>query len=84
MFFSLDTPGSRYATYDGGDAVVLFDNAYADVNGVESRDPVIIGRDADLPGVAQGSTIVVGGVKYTVATVEPDGHGVLIMQLERL
>ncbi len=82
LFFSLETPGSRAAVFAGNDIVVLFDHAYHDAFGVASRNPVAHARESDVPGIAQGSAISIAGAAYTVAALEPDGEGVLMLQLE--
>lgn len=83
VWFSLDMPGSRAAVFGGNDIVVLFDNAFLDSNGIASRDPFAHARETDVPGIAQGSAITIAGTAYTVSGIEPDGEGVLLLQLAR-
>lgn len=83
VYFNLDAPGSRTAVFEGEATLVLFDNAYLDSSGIATRDPSIHARDADVPGIAHGSAITVDGVAYRVVAIEPDGHGVSTLQLER-
>ena len=83
-FFSLDTPGSAAATVAAGSIVVLFDNGYqgALAGFVESTGPSCQARSADVSALVQGSAISIGAKAYKVATVQPDGFGVTILQLE--
>jgi hypothetical protein len=45
------------------------------------RDWVAFALVSEIPGVAVGDTITVNAVDYRVATVEPDGRGVVRMVL---
>ena len=66
----------------------IFDNAHlpAGLMGVEfeSRNPVLLVMDADLPADAHDLPVTVRGVEYEVINVEPDGTGLSVLQLRRL
>lgn len=91
IFFSSDDFGSA-ATYtpSGGSASTIngiFDKDYAlaaigDGVGVGSNDPRFICRTSDVSSAANGDTIVVNSVTYTVRNVEDDGTGITTLELE--
>ena len=43
--------------------------------GVETKTPIITARSSDLPNVAQGDTVTIDSVVYTVVEVRDDGTG---------
>ena len=43
--------------------------------GVETKTPIITARSSDLPNVAQGDTVTIDLVVYTVVEVRDDGTG---------
>lgn len=63
---------------------VIFDNGYAEPLGnvVEGRAPTALAIASEIPAVAQGQTLIVGGTSYTVRGVEPDGTGLVLLRLE--
>ena len=72
----------------GGVAVQgIFDKAYqfADVggSGMAATQPVYTLATSAVPANPVGTTLVVGGVSYSVAAHEPDGTGVSLLLLER-
>ena len=72
----------------GGVAVQgIFDKAYqfADVcgSGMASTQPVYTLATSAVPANPVGTTLVVGGVSYSVAAHEPDGTGMSLLLLER-
>lgn len=84
VFFSLDTPGSRAAVYQGDDLVVLFDTSYFDPQtGVLAAQPVMQAPDARLPGFVAGSEIDIAGVIYRCAVPPQREHGTITAQLQR-
>lgn len=71
----------------GGVAVKgIFDKSYqfGDVggNGMASTQPAFTLATSAVPANPVGTTLVVGGVSYTVAAHEPDGTGVSQLFLE--
>ena len=71
------------ATVGGVSVVGLFDNAYAQTLGFTAgSSPMLIVRAVEVPAVAQGASVIVGGVSYTVTGVEPDGTGLLVLRLQ--
>jgi hypothetical protein len=65
---------------------VVFDNAHELVGlagvGISSTNPRAQAIAADLPGVAVGQTLVIGAVTYTIRDVQPDGEGLVALELQ--
>lgn len=70
------------ATWQGRSVTVAFDRHYVNALGVASSNPVVRGLADDFPGVIEGDTIHVAGNDYKIASVEPDGAGMVLLQLE--
>jgi len=66
----------------GGVAVVgIFDKAYIETLGmVSSSNPVLLVESTVV--AAHGTVVVVNGTNYTVSSLEPDGTGLTLLQLE--
>ncbi len=74
------------ATWSVGPATVkgIFDAAYLRALGmVDATGPVFVCAAADMPGVDQGQTLTIAGTVYLITGVEPDGTGVLTVQLRK-
>lgn len=59
----------------------IFDNAFLQQVGFESRDPQLLMRDTDVATWQQQQLITVNGARYRVARREPDGTGLTLLQL---
>ena len=86
MFFNPDEFADP-ATLGGVAVKGLFDKAYAfgevGGSGMASTQPVYTLATSAVPANPVGTTLVVGGVTYSVAAHEPDGTGVSLLLLER-
>jgi hypothetical protein len=88
VFF--DTDGFAVdATWDGSKAVqIIFDNQYKEsfAGGipVAGRSPVALVREAQMPeaDLARDQTLDVGDIRYKIKNWEPDGTGLIDLQLE--
>lgn len=61
----------------------VFDADYADRLGLVTRQTRFTALASALPAIAQGASVTVGGVSYTVRNVEPDNTGLVALVLER-
>jgi hypothetical protein len=65
---------------------VVFENAHEAVTlgglEVSSANPFAIALAADLPGVAVGQQLTIGGVAYTIRDVQPDSSGGVALELQ--
>ena len=50
--------------------------------GIMSTSPELVAQTADLTSVANGQTITINAVAYTVRAIEPDGTGITRLTLE--
>lgn len=92
VFVDIDDFGTA-ATYtpSGGLAATvngIFDNEFIEVDagggvGVALNQPRFHCRTADVSSAAEGDTITIGGVAYTVRIVQDDGTGMTVLILER-
>ena len=62
-------------TIDGSSVIAIFDHEYVEVNGVDSRRPVIQFEAAAKSDAAQGMPVVANSVNYVIEVIEPDGQG---------
>jgi hypothetical protein len=76
------------ATWSVGPAAVsvIIDNDHAEVSlglaGVSSRNPRALAVAADMPTVAVGQTLTIAGTVYTIRDVQPDGTGMVALELQ--
>lgn len=92
IFFELDDFGTvavytqtnkRPITIKG-----IFDNPHASVTATDMMDvtipkPSFVCRTVDIPTAAEGDTIKINNVTYTVRVVATDGLGVTTLLMER-
>jgi hypothetical protein len=62
-------------TFNGDDVDGIFDHAYVEVGGIESRRPVFQCATADVSAYPRDTPVVINGVNYKTVTQEPDGTG---------
>lgn len=62
----------------------IFDKEYVDALGnlVEGSAPVLRCVAADVPSVEHGDTFEIRSAAYSVASVQPDGTGLVVLVLE--
>lgn len=74
------------ATVGGATVSAIFDNGYAlggaGALGMASSQPMLTLATAHVPADPVGTSVVVGGVTYTVGAHEPDGTGISRLMLE--
>lgn len=75
------------AVYNGVSIDVIFEAAYFEENmgsvGFQGSAPMVTALTIDVPNAAHGETLVINGVTYKVASVEPDGTGITVLRLEK-
>lgn len=74
---SYTAAGEAAATVNG-----IFDREWSNELGMEGSGPLFRCAAADVPNVAHGDELVVGGVSYVVKGVNPDGTGMVDLILE--
>lgn len=66
----------------------IFDETFIEVDptgatrAVESSDPQIMARTADVSALVHGSLLTISGSSYKVIGIEPDGTGITTLILE--
>lgn len=92
IFFELDDFGTA-ATYTRPDKRPItingiFDNPHASITATDMMDvtmpkPSFVCRTVDIPAAAEGDTIKINNVTYTVRVVVTDGLGVTTLVMEK-
>ncbi len=63
----------------------IFDNDFLavdlDESEVESTEPTLLARTADVSGLAHGDSLTISAVSYTVRGIQPDGTGMTQIML---
>ena len=63
----------------------IFDNdslaVDLDESEVESTEPTLLARTADVSGLAHGDSLTISAVSYTVRGIQPDGTGMTQIML---
>jgi hypothetical protein len=63
----------------------IFDNDFLavdlDESEVESTEPTLLARTADVSSLAHGDTLTISAVSYTVRGIQPDGTGMTQIML---
>jgi len=75
-FFDVDDFGITIAI-DGSSVTAIFDHEYVEVNGGDSRRPVIQFEAAAKSDAAQGDAVVVNSINYVIEVIQPDGQGLI-------
>ena len=92
IFVGVDDFGTAatYTLQGGGSSTVngIFDNEFVEVDagggfGVAMQQPRFQCRTADISSAAEGDTIVISSVTYTVRIVQDDGTGMTMLVLEK-
>ena len=71
------------AVYAGNNVQVIFDKAYLENYGLSGVNTFITVPAVNVPGIANGQSIVVESANYIVRNVLPDGTGILQVELEK-
>lgn len=70
------------AVVDGDFVRGIFDNAFAEHFGITAgTSPMLVCKAADVSDVAAGAAVHVNSSDYTVASLEPDGTGMMVLRL---
>lgn len=81
VFFNDDTPGFLTVVIDGTETGALFDNQFQETNFIESSNPLLYVKTADITDVAVNSVVMNGATEYRVIGVEDDGTGITKLEL---
>jgi len=77
--------GTTVTKADASTFVAIFDNDFlavdVDESEVESSEPTLLARTADVSGLAHGDSLTISAVSYTVRGIQPDGTGMTQIML---
>jgi hypothetical protein len=77
-----DNEFSVVALWKGTTSVnVIFDNEYTEQFGAAGSNPFITAPAESFNGIAKGQTLLLESKNYTIKTFEPDGTGILRIEL---
>jgi hypothetical protein len=63
---------------------VIFDNEYSQNLEMAGKNPVVTVKEADMPGVKRGQSLVINGKTYVIQSPpQPDGQGLMRLELEK-
>lgn len=92
IFFELDDFGTEAVYTQANKRPIkvngIFDNPHASITATDMMDvtmpkPSFVCRTVDIPTAAEGDTIKINNVTYTVRVVATDGLGVTTLVMER-
>ena len=92
IFFELDDFGTEAVYTQTNKRPIkingIFDNPHASITATDMMDvtmpkPSFVCRTVDIPTAAEGDTIKINNVTYTVRVVATDGLGVTTLVMER-
>jgi len=69
------------ATYNTATVNGIFSHEYVDIEGVEGERPTFTCVESDVSGIAHGDALTVNATVYTIAGVQPDGTGIVLLVL---
>jgi len=77
--------GSTVTKADASTFTGIFDNDFLavdlDESEVESTEPTLLARTADVSGLTHGDSLTISAVSYTVRGIQPDGTGMTQIML---
>ena len=81
----LNDYGTTVTKADASTFTGIFDNDFLavdlDESEVESTEPTLLARTADVSGLAHGDSLTISAVSYTVRGIQPDGTGMTQIML---
>ena len=81
----LNDYGTTVTKADTSTFTGIFDNDFLavdlDESEVESTEPTLLARAADVSSLAHGDTLTISAVSYTVRGIQPDGTGMTQIML---
>lgn len=83
-FVDADMPGYVQATVDGIVVDALFRHNYAAGLDISGSAPSLLLPSSSAASATNGTSVVVGGVSYTVSSVEADGTGMTLLRLQEV
>ena len=82
-FFDVTDGHAITVTIGGASVSAIWDNESGDELLAAGSRPSLIVKSADVSSTARNTVVVVDGVNYRVASVDPDGTGLSRVPLEK-
>lgn len=83
LFLDVETGFALNATWQTQQVPVIYDRAYLETLGISASNPVALTAEVKVPGVARGQAILIQSINYTIDDIQPDGTGMVLLQLKR-
>jgi len=80
-FFDTDEHATA-ATYNASTVNGIMEDQFVEVNGMEATKPTFLCAEADVSGIAHGSSITINAIVYSVVGHQPDGTGLILLILQ--
>lgn len=81
LFFDTDDFGSE-ATWNATTVDGIFGHAYVEIEGLASERPLFLCVESDVSSIDYGDAFVTNSTNYTVADIQPDGTGLVLLVLQ--
>jgi hypothetical protein len=82
-FFDTTDGAAITATIAGASVKAYFGKPSAEALLVAGDQPTLLVKSTDVASTVRGAAVVVSGVSYTVAKIDPDGTGLSRVTLEK-
>jgi len=86
LFFDAASGAAVSAVFNNTPISVIFDAEHYTAAGegadISTSQPMATCRAQDVAGIEQGDSVTVAGTSYSVADVQPDGTGVVVLILQ--
>lgn len=70
-------------TVDGVAITAIFDHDYVEVQGVESRAPLVLAITSEVSAATYDDDVIVRGVTYQIKSIQNDGQGMTTLVLAK-
>ncbi|HAJ72434.1 MAG TPA: hypothetical protein DCO68_10190 [Methylophilaceae bacterium] len=83
LFFNANEH-AEWAVWQSKNINVIFEKPYAQALGVASVNPFAKAVEADLTGIEKGQNILIRSTNYTIVDIQPNGTGILLLELKKV
>jgi len=71
------------ATIGAATVAGILDNQFVDILGIEAMRPVFTTDESEVSTITHGDSLIIKGLSYKVAGIQPDGTGLTSFILEK-
>jgi len=69
-------------TIAGATVYGILERPFVSIEGIESNRPILTVLTSAMVGVSRTAAVVAGGQNYTIRSIQPDGAGLTVLELE--